>query len=117
MKPELQRVSRIEFDKPTKAAALARANGKCAGCDASLTLNKYHYDHIIAANKGGDASLENCQLLCWACHKVKTRQDVADIAKAKRLELRHNGIKRESRFAGSRSSGFKRKISGEVVPR
>ena len=117
MKPELQRVARIEFDTATKKAALALAGGRCKGCGASLSLNKYHYDHIIAANKGGDASLDNCQLLCWACHKVKTRQDVADIAKAKRLELRHNGIKRDSRFPGSRASGLKRKLSGEVVRR
>jgi 5-methylcytosine-specific restriction protein A len=117
MKPELQRIARIEFAAPVKKAALALANGQCAGCGASLTLNKYHYDHITAANKGGDASLANCQLLCWACHKVKTRKDVADIAKAKRLELRHNGIRKPSRFAGSRDSGLKKKVSGEVVPR
>jgi 5-methylcytosine-specific restriction protein A len=117
VKPELQRVFRIEFSAATMKAALARANGKCAGCEASLSLNKYHYDHIIAANKGGDASLENCQLLCWACHKVKTRQDVADIAKAKRLELRHNGIRRESRMPGARGSRLKKKMDGTVVER
>jgi 5-methylcytosine-specific restriction protein A len=108
---------RIEFSNKVKRDALKRANGKCQGCPASLSLNKYHYDHRIPDQMGGDASLDNCQVLCFACHKEKTRRDAADIAKAKRRERKHLGIRRESRFAGSKASGFKRKVSGEVVRR
>lgn len=110
---------RTEFSNKVKRDALKRADGKCEvpGCGAFLSLNKYHYDHIIPDQMGGDASLDNCQVACWACHKEKTKADVADIAKAKRRERKHLGIRRESRFAGSKASGFKRKISGEVVPR
>lgn len=110
---------RTEFSNKVKRDALQRANGRCENpkCGAFLSLNKYHYDHVIPDQMGGDASLDNCQVICFACHKEKTRKDAADIAKAKRLELRHNGIRRPSRFAGSRDSGLKKKVSGEVVPR
>lgn len=110
---------RTEFSNKVKRDALKRANGKCEvpGCGAFLSLNKYHYDHIIPDQLGGDASLDNCQVACWACHKEKTRQDVADIAKAKRRERKHHGIRARSQFQGSRDSNLKRKISGEVVRR
>ena len=110
---------RSEFSNKVKRDALNRANGKCENpaCGASLSLNKYHYDHRIPDQMGGDASLDNCQLLCWACHKEKTKADVGDIAKAKRIERRHLGIRPKSRFPGSRDSKLKKKIGGGVVPR
>lgn len=110
---------RVEFSNKVKRDALQRANGKCENeaCGASLSLNKYHYDHRIPDQMGGDASLDNCQLLCWACHKEKTKADVADIAKAKRIERRHLGIRRESRMPGARSSRLKKKVDGSVVER
>jgi 5-methylcytosine-specific restriction protein A len=110
---------RTEFSNKVKRDALQRANGKCEvpGCGASLSLNKYHYDHIIPDQMGGDASLDNCQVACFACHKEKTRKDVADIAKAKRIERRHLGIRRESRMPGARGSRLKKKMDGTVVER
>lgn len=110
---------RIEFNSRTKRDALKRADGRCENpkCGAFLSLNKYHYDHRIAAKMGGDASLENCQVLCFACHGVKTKDDVGKIAQAKRRSDRHNGIRKPSRFQGSRDSRWKKKVSGEVVPR
>jgi hypothetical protein len=56
--------------------------------------------------------------LCGPCHKAKTRKDVANIARAKRRERKHIGIRKVSKFACSRGSRFKKKVgSGEVVLR
>jgi 5-methylcytosine-specific restriction protein A len=113
---------RTEFPNKVKRDALQRAKdngGKCEnpGCGAFLSFSKYHYDHVIPDQMGGEATLENCQVICFACHKIKTRKDVADIAKAKRRSDKHNGVRRKSRFAGSRDSKWKMKIGGGVVPR
>lgn len=100
-------MSRREFSKKTKREALRRADGRCEGegCSAVLTLGKFAYDHIDPDGLMGEPSLENCQLLCSACHLDKTRQDVGDIARAKRREDAHHGIKRPSTLRGQ---GFRK---------
>lgn len=87
---------RCEFSRTTKALAFQRANGKCEGenCGARLTVGKYEYDHENPDGLTGDNSLGNCVVLCLACHRDKTRADVANIARAKRVQARHIGAKR-----------------------
>jgi len=76
------------------------------------------FDHIIPLILGGENRETNLQLLCEApCHKAKTQLDVKLKAKVARVRARHLGIKKPSRFPGSRDSGWKKKISGEVVRR
>jgi len=114
---------RIEFTKQTMRDALERAEGLCEGllssgerCNGALSIGKYHFDHVIPAAIGGDNSLANCAVLCLPCHMEKTtKRDIPVIAKAKRVSDRHRGIRKRSRFPGSRDSKFKKKISGEVV--
>ena len=105
---------RREFSKQVKRDAFLRAGGHCEGiqmaerCWAKLTLGKYHYDHDIPDALGGEPTLENCVVLCIACHKDKTAtKDVPAIAKTKRIQDRQKGIKkprtmtRWRRFDGS----------------
>lgn len=103
-------MSRREFSKAVKRDAFLRANGRCenASCNALLTLGKYHYDHDIPDGLGGEPILENCVVLCIACHKDKTStRDVPAIAKTKRIQDWQKGIKkprtmtRWRRFDGS----------------
>jgi hypothetical protein len=62
--------------------------------------------------------LENCVVLCIACHKEKTAtKDVPAIAKTKRIQDQQRGIRKPNRFAGSRDSGWKKKMDGSVVRR
>ncbi len=103
---------RREFSKHVKRDAFVRAAGKCEGdgCGARLSLGKYHYDHVIADGLGGEPTLENCAVLCMACHNEKTRKrDVPAIAKAKRIEDRQRGIKKP------RTITRWRKFNGDVV--
>ena len=113
-------MSRREFSKQIKRDAFLRANGRCENvkCHAFLTIGKYHYDHDIPDGLGGEPILSNCVVLCVPCHKEKTvKRDVPAIAKTKRIQDREMGIRKPSRFLGSRDSKFKKKISGEVVLR
>ena len=108
---------RREFPKQVKRDALRRAAGKCENeaCGALFGV-KFHFDHDIADGLGGEPILENCKVLCRPCHDEKTRKhDVPLIAKTKRIQDRHNGIKkprtmtRWRRFDGSiREAGRER---------
>jgi hypothetical protein len=116
---------RHEFTKPTMREALERAEGLCEGvlssghrCNAGLTIGKYHFDHVIPDAIGGDNSLANCAVLCLPCHLEKTtKRDIPIIAKSKRISDKHRGIRKPSRFPGSRDSRWKKKMNGEVVSR
>ena len=92
-----------------------RANGRCQKCGADAFVGEY--DHIIPLIIGGENRENNLQKLCAACHKAKTKLDVKLKSKVARVRKRHLGIKKPSRFACSRNSKFKRKISGEVIVR
>lgn len=113
-------MSRTEFSAKTKALAFLRAAGYCENqvvdehgsttrCGAKLTVGKFHYDHIVADGLRKDSSLENCAVLCIQCHKDKTARDVPAIAKAKRLERTHRGIKKP------RSITSWRRFDGTIV--
>jgi len=89
---------RREFSAKVRVAAFKRAGGSCEGCTAKLYTGKFAYDHRIPDQLGGEPTLENCQVLCSACHGEKTAgQDVPRIAKAKRNEAKHLGARLRSR--------------------
>jgi 5-methylcytosine-specific restriction protein A len=118
-------MSRQEFSKSTRREAMTRSNGLCEGilpdgakCSVNLWQKSRHFDHIIPCGIGGTNELSNCQVLCIQCHGAKTQKiDIPIIAKARRVSDRHNGIRKPSRFPGSRDSRWKKKMNGEVVPR
>lgn len=109
---------RREFSSKVMAAAALRANGKCEECTRRLMTGDFHYDHVVPDALGGEPTLANCAVLCKACHGIKTHKaDVPNIAKAKRRERKHLGIKKRSSFACSRDSKFKKRMDGTVVLR
>ena len=112
-------MSRAEFSAKTKAEAARRANGHCEGCTRKLASGDFHYDHIIPDQLGGENGIGNCQVLCRSCHSLKTgKQDVPTIAKAKRRERSHLGIKTSRNpMPGSRNSPFKRRMDGTTERR
>jgi 5-methylcytosine-specific restriction enzyme A len=104
---------RREFPAKVKVAAFQRAGGRCESCTAPLFPGKFAYDHIVPDALGGEPVLENCKVLCGACHGGKTaKQDVPAIAKADRQRARHLGAKPKPP-----RSAWKRKVNGETVRR
>lgn len=90
---------RREFSSKIKVAAFRRADGRCEKCSVRLSVGKFAYDHRIPDAMGGEPTLDNCEVLCTACHSAKTRTvDVPRIAKARRQAAKHIGIKRPSSF-------------------
>jgi 5-methylcytosine-specific restriction enzyme A len=106
---------RREFSKKTKRLAWDRCEGRCEGmlpdgrCNAPLDLGCFHYDHIDPDWFSKDNELANCAVICRPCHTAKTADDVADIAKSKRIQDRQKGIRKRSSFRGWR------RFNGEPV--
>lgn len=97
---------------------LVRANGCCQSCERRImTGDAWQADHVIAIVNGGENRESNLQCLCGWCHKAKTKQDVAEKSRARRIQAKHAGIRKPSSFACARTSRFKKRMDGTVVDR
>lgn len=106
---------RREFSKAVRLAAWQRAKGNCEKCTRKLFTGDIHYDHINPDGLTGDPTLENCAVLCRSCHSKKTAtEDIPNIAKAKRREARHIGIRKPSSL---RNAKYRKLMSGKVQDR
>lgn len=75
------------------------------GCEVTEGLE---VDHILCLEIGGSDADHNLQALCREHHALKTRNDIAIIAKAKRRQANHLGQKPPP-TQQLRSRGFKRR--------
>ena len=91
-------MKRREFPTKVKLAAFQRAAGHCEKCTTLLAVGKFHYDHRIADAMGGEPAIENCEVLCVACHAEKTAVDIGHIAKSRRQRAKHIGAKKPKSF-------------------
>ncbi len=91
---------RQEFTKAVKLAAFKRADGHCEGCTAKLYPGKFDYHHDKEDTFGGEPTLDNCKVLCVACHSKITRTRAKVIAKSNRVRNRHIGIRKRTGFRG-----------------
>ncbi len=69
--PQIKQAERGKLKKRYKAwyAALAESNGeRCANCGDG---NDLALDHVIPIAKGGLSRLDNLQLLCSTCNRIK----------------------------------------------
>ncbi len=112
---------RQEFSRKTKAEAFARAKGKCESCSVKIRPGVGpEYDHIIPDAVDGGNDLSNCKVLCFNCHGAKTaKSDVPEIARTKRVRDKHIGafVKSGRPMPGSKASGIKKKMNGQVERR
>lgn len=69
-----QRASR-HIPQAVKIAVTLRDNGKCRRCGTKYDI---HYDHIIPWSRGGSSTdMNNIQLLCGHCNRMKSSKIVA----------------------------------------
>ena len=76
-----------------RLALLHAHNSVCHLCGGQIQAGeKWEVEHVIPLEiYGDDSGDENCRPAHAKCHKAKTVQDAADIAKAKRREIKHAG--------------------------
>ena len=80
--------------------------GVCAMCRMPIE-GRADYDHALPVELGGESTLENCQVLCVRCHKLKTGEDIRGIRKAGRQRDKANGSKRTKQPMRSKPPGMK----------
>ena len=95
------------------------AGGICHLCEQRIQVGeRWEVEHRIPIAMGGSDTPDNMLPAHVHCHRAKTTQDVADIARAKRREARQLGIIRSSRpMPGSKASGLKKHMDGRVTKR
>lgn len=84
-------MSRRDFPRKVKAAAIARAAGRCDKCKAVLKTGEGEVDHILPDILGGEPILANAQVLCTPCHAEKTAEDIRRTRKADRARDKASG--------------------------
>ena len=100
-------MSRREFPASVRKDAWERCKGRCEGCTAKLFPGKFQFDHIKPDGLGGDPTLENCQVLCSACHGPKTHeQDRPLMQKADNMRAKHFGL------GAKKGTGFRKPPPG-----
>jgi len=87
---------RHEFSAATKKAIAERAAGRCENQLCRAETTKGHCDHIVPCGRGGDNTKENGQYLCTDCHRIKTRKDVFEIARNKRMVKKRTAKKKKT---------------------
>ena len=83
-------VHRTDLPKRTDLGKLLPANhpsnkkflygeqgGDCAGCNDHFKIQHLEVDHIIPKSKSGTDHIENLQLLCSHCNKIKNNRSMA----------------------------------------
>lgn len=95
-------------------------NGVCHISGRKITAaDQWDLEHVQALCNGGKNREANLAPALRDKHKEKTTKDRAEKAKTDALASRHLGIRAKASrpMAGSRASGFKKKMNGEVVKR
>ena len=67
---------RTDIDAPinyrqNKHTLFGRQEGVCAGCRMDFLFKIFEVDHVIPRSRGGTDHLDNLQLLCPSCNRIK----------------------------------------------
>lgn len=103
-----------------KLRVFDRFSGICPKCSRKLRTGHFDYDHIVSLANGGRHAEFNLQPLCTSpCHSTKTKQDVAEKSRTYERRKSYVGLRKPKGqpMPGTKASGWKKKISGEVVRR
>ena len=117
-------MNRRNFSKAILVARFAHAGGRCEWidpetkirCDAVLIPGRWHGDHDDPDGLTGEPTFENCRCLCLHHHAMKTKKDVADIAKAKRRHASDIGAKLDKPKIPNRGFPKSDRPRGEKLP-
>ena len=116
----LEATKRATMTPARRRAVLMRA-GICCEHPGCVMAQNLEIDHIIPLELGGADHDANLQALCYTHHKLKTKQDIKRIAKARRLRKKENPPDQTPRKRQIQSKGFDktrtRSFSGSVAPR
>ena len=67
---------RTDIDAPipyrlNKHVLFGQQDGLCAGCRSEFPFRAFEVDHVIPQSRGGTDHIDNLQLLCSSCNRIK----------------------------------------------
>ena len=68
LKTEVRPASRNHLSASKRKRILLRGKGRCVKCGSRENLE---IDHVVPLARGGSSRLENLQLLCQRCNRMK----------------------------------------------
>lgn len=99
-------MARKSFTRKDRARIFAAGDGICHLCDGKIGVGEaWEVEHVIPwalTHDDGDGNLRPAHV---KCHRVKTTDDVKDIAKVYRMAAKHRGEWPKSK-SPLRSRGF-----------
>ena len=63
--------------RENKHVLFGEQEGRCNGCRTAFEFRHLEVDHIIPDSRGGPSHIDNLQLLCGHCNRVKGDRDMA----------------------------------------
>ena len=93
-------------------------DGKCCVCGFAIDFKPWIIEHVVPLSMGGLDIIANMAPAHLGCARIKTAEEAGPRAKADRQRAAHVGARVARRpMPGSRASGLKKKLNGEVVKR
>ena len=73
---------RTDVDAPknyrqNKHVLYGQQEGRCGGCETHFEFRHFEVDHVVPQSRGGTDHIDNLQLLCGHCNRVKGNRDQA----------------------------------------
>jgi 5-methylcytosine-specific restriction endonuclease McrA len=112
--------ARKRFSPKERLAIAVRDDWQCCLCHGRIdpVRDAWILEHKLALASGGDNEPENLGPAHQKCAIDKTKEDLARIAKGKRIAEKHYGARKTKRpMAGSRASKWKRHMDGSTSKR
>jgi 5-methylcytosine-specific restriction protein A len=111
-------MTRRTLSKLARVRLFDAAGGRCHICRLRIHVGEpWQVEHRKPLWEGGADDETNMSPAHVHCHKRKSAGEAPVKAKTDRVRAKHLGIRKPSTFACSRDSKWRKKVSGEVVPR
>lgn len=97
-------MKRKSITRALRLTVFVHHGGICHWCGHKIDTRKpWDVEHVIPLAMGGPDAFDNMAPIHKACHASKTHKgDVPNIARAKRRELKHRGVKRPRTILGGK---------------